>query len=90
MQLTSRSILLICIILALYLFSVIWVNSEKPIRIEQKVEVHEKIVELTKVKRELVIKQLNHYDTLYLDTFKSTSQGLKQAIDIHIKLDSIL
>ncbi len=92
MQLTSKSTLLIYLILALFLFSVLWefYSYEPKVRTELKIEVHEKIVERTKVKRELVMKQLNHFDTIYLDTFKSTSEGLKNAIQLHIHLDSIL
>lgn len=55
-----------------------------------KVEMHERIIEREKIKRSVLIKYLNHLDTIYLDTFKSSSEGLKQAIEIHRTLDTIL
>jgi hypothetical protein len=55
-----------------------------------KVEMHERIVEREKIKRSVLIKYLNHLDTIYLDTFKSSSEGLKQAIELHRTLDTTL
>ena len=55
-----------------------------------KVEMHERIVEREKIKRSVLIKYLNQLDTIYLDTFQSSSQGLKQAIEIHRTLDTTL
>jgi hypothetical protein len=54
-----------------------------------KVEMHERIVVQEKIKRSVLIKYLHHLDTIYLDTFKSSSEGLKQAIEIHRTLDSL-
>lgn len=51
---------------------------------------HEKIVEREKIKRSVLIKYLNQLNTIYLDTFKSSSEGLKQAIEIHRTLDTTL
>lgn len=51
---------------------------------------HERIVEREKIKRSVLIKYLNQLDTIYLDTFQSSSQGLKQAIEIHRTLDTTL
>jgi hypothetical protein len=94
MQSTSKFSLLISVIVALYLFSVVWAmfNFEehpKP-KTLLKVEMHERIVEREKIKRSVLIKYLNHLDTIYLDTFQSSSQGLKQAIELHRTLDTTL
>lgn len=94
MQSTSKFSLLISLIVALYLCSVVWAMfnfEEHPKPHPQiKVEMHERIVEREKIKRSVLIKYLNHLDTIYLDTFKSSSEGLKQAIEIHRTLDTIL
>lgn len=94
MQSTSKSTLLIYLILALFLFSVVWAffNFEEPVRIERpiNVELHERIVEVEKVKRVRLIDSIHHFDTLYLDTFKPSAEGLKKAIGLHIHLDSTL
>lgn len=93
MQSTSKSTLLIYLILALSLFSVVWAffNFEEPVRIERpiNVEMHERIVEVEKVKRVRLIDSIHHFDTLYLDTFKPSADGLKKAIGLHIHLDTI-
>lgn len=93
MQSTSKSTLLIYLILALSLFSVVWAffNFEEPVRIERpiNVEMHERIVEVEKVKRVRLIDSIHHFDTLYLDTFKPSAEGLKKAIGLHIHLDTI-
>lgn len=93
MQSTSKSTLLIYLILALFLFSVLWAffNFEEPARIERpiNVEMHERIVEVEKVKRVRLIDSIHHFDTLYLDTFKPSADGLKKAIGLHIHLDTI-
>ena len=94
MQSTSKSTLLIYSILALFLFSVLWAffNFEEPVRIERpiNVELHERIVEVEKVKRVRLIDSIHHFDTLYLDTFKPSAEGLKKAIGLHIHLDTTL
>jgi hypothetical protein len=94
MQSTSKFSLLIWLIVALYLFSVIWsmFNFDEHPKPQPliKVEMHERIVEREKIKRSVLIKYLNHLDTIYLDTFKSSSEGLKQAIELHRTLDTTL
>jgi len=93
MQSTSKSTLLIYLILALFLCSVVvaFLNLEKPIRIERpiNVEMHERIVEREKLVRDTLIKRINSFDTIYLDTFKPSAEGLKKAIGLHIHLDTI-
>ena len=90
---TFKFSLLISLIVALYLCSVVWAMfnfEEHPKPHPQiKVEMHERIVVQEKIKRSVLIKYLNHLDTIYLDTFKSSSEGLKQAIEIHRTLDSL-
>jgi hypothetical protein len=44
---------------------------------------HERIIEKEKIKRITLLKELNHYDTIYLDTFDATSSGLEGAIRLH-------
>jgi hypothetical protein len=51
---------------------------------------HERIVEHTKIKRIKLIEELNHYDTIFLDTFDATSSGLEGAINLHRFCDSTL
>lgn len=65
-------------------------EEQKPTTPQINVEMHERIVEKEKIKRSVLIKYLNQLDTIYLDTFKSSSQGLKQAIEIHRTLDTTL
>lgn len=93
MQSTSKSTLLIYLILALFLFSVLlaFFNLERPIRIERpiNVEMHERIVEREKLVRDTLLKRINSFDTVYLDTFKPSAEGLKKAIGLHIHLDTI-
>jgi hypothetical protein len=66
-------------------------NSERPVRIERpiNVEMHERIVEREKLVRDTLIKRINSFDTIYLDTFKPSAEGLKKAIGLHIHLDTI-
>jgi hypothetical protein len=94
MQSISKFSLLIWLIVALCLFSVIWsmfnFNEHPKPQPLLKVEMHERIVEREKIKRSVLIKYLNQLDTIYLDTFQSSSQGLKQAIEIHRTLDTTL
>lgn len=94
MQSTSKSTLLIYLILALFLFNVLWAfwNYEQPVRIERpiNVEMHERIVEVEKIKRIKLIQELNHYDTIFLDTFNANSDGLEGAIGLHRFCDSTL
>jgi len=94
MQSTFKSTLLIYLILALFLFSVLWgfFNFEEPVRIERpiNIEMHERIVEVEKIKRLRLIDSIHHFDTLYLDTFKPSADGLKKAIGLHIHLDTTL
>lgn len=93
MQSTSKSTLLIYLILALFLCSVFlaFLNLEKPIRIERpiNVQMHERIVEREKLIRDTLIKRIKSFDTIYLDTFKPSAEGLKKAIGLHIHLDTI-
>ena len=93
MQSTSKSTLLIYLILALFLCSVVVAsfNLERPVRIERpiNVEMHERIVEREKLVRDTLIKRINSFDTIYLDTFKPSAEGLKKAIGLHIHLDTI-
>jgi len=65
-------------------------EEHRPIPPQINVEMHERIVEREKIKRSVLIKYLNHLDTIYLDTFQSSSQGLKQAIELHRTLDTTL
>lgn len=94
MQSTSKFLPLIWLIVALYLCSVVWsmfnFNEHPKPQPLLKVEMHERIVEREKIKRSVLIKYLHHLDTIYLDTFQSSSQGLKQAIEIHRTLDTTL
>jgi hypothetical protein len=53
------------------------------------VEMHERIVEREKLIRDTLIKRINSFDTIYLDTFKPSAEGLKKAIGLHIHLDTI-
>jgi hypothetical protein len=66
-------------------------NFEEPARIERpiNVEMHERIVERQKLVRDTLIKRINSFDTIYLDTFKPSADGLKKAIGLHIHLDTI-
>ena len=66
-------------------------NLERPVRIERpiNVEMHERIVEREKLVRDTLIKRINSFDTIYLDTFKLSAEGLKKAIGLHIHLDTI-
>jgi hypothetical protein len=94
MQSTSKSSLLIYIILALFLFSWLWAffNYDEPVRYIKplNVEMHERIIEKEKIKRITLLKELNHYDTIFLDTFDATSSGLEGAIRLHRFCDSAL
>jgi hypothetical protein len=94
MQSTSKSSLLIYTILALFLFSVVlaFLNLEKPIRIQRpiQVEMHERIIEREKLVRDTLFKRIKSFDTIYLDTFKPSAEGLKKAIGLHIHLDTTL
>jgi hypothetical protein len=73
---------------------VLWAffNFDEPVRIQRpiNVELHERIVEVEKIKRVRLIDSIHHFDTLYLDTFKPSADGLKKAIGLHIHLDSTL
>jgi hypothetical protein len=71
---------------------VAFLNLEKPIRIERpiNVEMHERIVEKEKLIRDTLLKRINKFDTIYLDTFKPSAEGLKSAIGLHIHLDTTL
>lgn len=93
MQSTSKSTLLIYLILALFLCSVFvaFLNLEKPIRIQRpiQVEMHERIVEKQKLVRDTLFKRIKSIDTIYLDTFKPSAEGLKKAIGLHIHLDTL-
>jgi hypothetical protein len=62
-------------------------NYDEPVRYIKplNVEMHERIIEKEKIKR---ITQLNHYDTIFLDTFDATSSGLEGAIRLHRFCDS--
>jgi hypothetical protein len=51
---------------------------------------HERIIEKEKIKRITLLKELNHYDTIFLDTFDATSAGLEGAINLHRFCDSTL
>ncbi len=42
-----------------------------------------------KLVRDTLIKRINSFDTIYLDTFKPSAEGLKKAIGLHIHLDTI-
>ena len=66
-------------------------NLERPVRIERpiNVEMHERIVEREKLVRDTLIKRINSFDTIYLDTFKPSAEGLKKAIGLHIHLDTL-
>ena len=94
MQSTSKSTLLIYLILALFLCSVVlaFFNLERPIRIERPVNVenHERIVVKEKLTRDTLFKRIKSIDTIYLDTFKPSADGLKKAIGLHIHLDTTL
>lgn len=50
---------------------------------------HERIVEREKLVRDTLLKQIKSFDTIYLDTFKPSAEGLKKAIGLHIHLDTI-
>jgi len=50
---------------------------------------HERIVEREKLVRDTLLKQINSFDTIYLDTFKPSAEGLKKAIGLHIHLDTL-
>lgn len=65
-------------------------EEQKPIPPQINVEMHERIVEHTKIKRIKLIEELNHYDTIFLDTFDATSNGLEGAIRLHRLCDSTL
>jgi hypothetical protein len=54
------------------------------------VELHERIIEKEKIKRITLLQELNHYDTIFLDTFDATSSGLEGAIRLHRFCDSTL
>jgi hypothetical protein len=60
-------------------------NYDEPVRIERplNIEMHERIIEKEKIKRITLLKELNDYDTIYLDTFDATSSGLEGAINLH-------
>jgi hypothetical protein len=92
MQSTFKLTLLIYLILALFLFSVIlaFFNLEKPVRIEKPMEKHEIIISREKFTRDTLLKRMHHFDTIYLDTFKPSADGLKKAIGLHIHLDTTL
>jgi hypothetical protein len=66
-------------------------NLERPIRIERPINVenHERIVEREKLVRDTLLKRIKSIDTIYLDTFKPSAEGLKRAIGLHIHLDTI-
>jgi hypothetical protein len=53
-------------------------------------QMHERIVEKQKLVRDTLFKRINHFDTIYLDTFKPSAEGLKKAIGLHIHLDTTL
>jgi hypothetical protein len=94
MQSTFKSSLLIYTILALFLFSWLWAffNYDEPVRYIKplNVEMHERIIVKEKIKRMRLIDSINHFDTIYLDTFKPSAEGLKKAIGLHIHLDTTL
>ena len=95
MQSTSKFSLLIWLIVALFLCSVLWSmfnfeEEHKPVPPQINVEMHERIVEHTKIKRIKLIEELNHYDTIFLDTFDATSDGLERAINLHRFCDTSL
>jgi hypothetical protein len=94
MQSTSKSSLLIYTILALFLFSWLWAffNYDEPVRYIRPISVktNERIIEREKLVRDTLFKRINHFDTIYLDTFKPSAEGLKKAIGLHIHLDTTL
>jgi hypothetical protein len=65
-------------------------EEHRPVPPQINVEMHERIVEHTKIKRIKLIEELNHYDTIFLDTFDATSSGLEGAIRLHRFCDSTL
>jgi hypothetical protein len=69
-----------------------FLNLEKPIRIERPIQMqmHERIVEKQKLVRDTLFKRIKSFDTIYLDTFKPSAEGLKKAIGLHIHLDTTL
>jgi hypothetical protein len=54
------------------------------------VKTNERIIEREKLVRDTLFKRINHFDTIYLDTFKPSAEGLKKAIGLHIHLDTTL
>jgi hypothetical protein len=54
------------------------------------VKTNERIIIKEKIKRIRLIDSINHFDTIYLDTFKPSAEGLKKAIGLHIHLDTTL
>jgi len=54
------------------------------------VKTNERIIEREKFVRDTLFKQIKSFDTIYLDTFKPSAEGLKKAIGLHIHLDTTL
>jgi hypothetical protein len=90
----SKFLLLTWLTLALYLFSVVYAFftfepiEREPLYIET-ISYYEDTIEKVRFKKQLLHDSIYMYDTMYVDTFSRTSDGLKRAINLHRHIDSI-
>lgn len=55
----------------------------------ETISYYEDTIEKVRFKKQLLHDSIYLYDTMYVDTFARTSDGLKRAIDLHRHIDSI-
>ena len=62
--------------------------EKEPIYIETT-SYYEDTIEKVRFKKQLLRDSIYLYDTMYVDTFSRTSDGLERAINLHRHIDSI-
>lgn len=90
----SKFLLLTWLIVALYLCSIAYAFFNfKPIEKEpmyiETISYYEDTIEKVRFKKQILRDSIYMYDTMYVDTFSRTSDGLKRAINLHRHIDSL-